>query len=348
MTIGMFSKKKKDEEFFSELRKDAVSGEWILVAAGRAKRPQQYAARIRVKPSSQAACPFEEARIGGQDPLLWYPHPAAAKKDVLGEWFIQVVRNKYPAVMPHEDKTCAVAGEDGPYERMDGVGYHEVIVTRPHTQSMGEMTTEEVALVLRAYRERFAALQKDPCVSYILIFHNHGVEAGASISHPHSQLMALPIIPPDVQRSLNGSAAFYKSHAACIHCRIISWELEDKKRIVYQNEDFLVIAPHASHISFELRIYPLIHDPYFYLLPEDRLETAAEALRVALGKLHVALDDPAYNFFIHTASTHAVADHYHWHLEILPKVSMPAGLELGTGVDVTVVRPEDVPHLLSV
>ena len=338
--------KKKQEELFSEMRKDAVSGEWVLVAAGRAKRPHAFRQK-REKPAPVEDCLFETGRINGSDPLLWYPHPESIKKDVLEDWFVQVITNKYPAVMPHADRTCAVAGDDGPYERIDGVGYHEVIITRPHDRSLGQMTVEEVSLVIRAYRERFAALKKDPCIQYILIFHNHRREAGASISHPHSQLIAFPIIPPDVQRSVRGSAEFYEAHAACIHCRMISWELEDKRRIVYENKDFVVIAPYASRISFELRMYPKIHDPHFDLLPEERIETAADALTTVLRKLGTALEDPAYNFFIHTTPASNHMEHYHWHMEILPKTSVPAGLELGAGVDVTVVRPEDVPNLLS-
>src|SRR3989338_64699 len=342
----MFSKKKKEEELFSEMRKDAVSGEWILVASGRAKRPHAFR-RKGEKTSPMDDCPFEGERINGSMPLLWYPHPSSLKKDVLEDWFVQVITNKYPEVMPHADRTCAVAGDDGPYERIDGVGYHEVIITRPHERSLGQMTVEEASLVVRAYRERFAALKKDPCIKYILIFHNHGREAGASINHPHSQLIALPIVSPDVQRSVHGSKKFYEAHAACIHCRMISWELEDKRRIVYENKYFLMIAPYASRISFELRMYPKIHDPHFDLLPEERLKTAADALTTALRKLDRALEDPAYNFFIHTSPTTDTTEHYHWHLEILPKTSVQAGLELGTGVDVTVVKPEDVPSLLS-
>ncbi|OGZ46082.1 MAG: hypothetical protein A3J54_02545 [Candidatus Ryanbacteria bacterium RIFCSPHIGHO2_02_FULL_45_13b] len=341
----MFSKKKKDEELFSEMRKDAVSGEWILVAAGRAKRPHAFRLK-RERPVSMKDCPFEEVRINGSDPLLWYSHPESVKKDVLENWFVQVITNKYPAVMPHADRTCVVAGDDGPYERIDGVGYHEVIVTRPHDKSLGQMNVAEATLVFRAYRERFAILKKDPCIQYILIFHNHGHEAGASIDHPHSQLIALPIIPPDVQRSVHGSKKFYEAHAACIHCRMISWELEDRRRIVHENKDFVVIAPYASRISFELRMYPKIHDPHFDLLSEERLETAAEAVTTALGKLGSALEDPAYNFFIHTTPTSNHMEHYHWHMEILPKTSVLAGLELGAGVDVTMVKPEDVLSLL--
>lgn len=341
-------KKKKDEELFSEMRKDAVSGEWVLIAAGRAVRPHAFARRKREGVRLQGTCPFEGERINGSDPLLWYPHPASIKKDAIKDWFVQVITNKYPAVMPHVDRTCAVAAEDGPYDRIEGAGYHEVIITRPHDKSLGQMSVEEAALVVRAYRERYAALDADVCVAYILIFHNHGREAGASIDHPHSQLIALPIIPPDVQRSVRGSAEFYEAHAACIHCRLINWELEDKKRVVFENEDFVVLAPYASRASFELRMYPKKHDPHFELLDENKLHTCAEALVHALGRLYAVLHDPAYNFFIHTTPANANnAAHYHWHLEILPKISVPAGLELGAGVDVTVIKPEDVPNLLA-
>lgn len=346
----MFSRKKieKHGELVSELRKDAVSGEWVLVATDRSKRLGEFNEHKRKKLQPQSSCPFEDTRINGEDPLLWYSHPESGMKDSLDEWFVQVIANKYPAVMPHVDRTCAVMSDKGPYERMDGVGYHEIIVTRPHERSLGSMTIDEASLVIRAYRERFATLKKDPCVAYILVFHNDGEEAGASISHPHSQLIAFPIIPPDVARSIRGSTEFYNAHGACIHCRMIAWELEDGERIVFENEKFIVIAPYASRVSFEIRIYPREHAPHFDLMPELQLDLFAQALTVTLKKLQDALGDPAYNFFIHTAPTNQHdGEFYHWHTEILPKTAVPAGLELGTGVDVVTVAPENVPGLLA-
>ncbi|PJE64789.1 MAG: hypothetical protein COU90_00790 [Candidatus Ryanbacteria bacterium CG10_big_fil_rev_8_21_14_0_10_43_42] len=344
----MLPEKKEKTHRYSELRQDIVSGEWVLIATGRAKRPDQYASRSRQKPASETHCPFEGPRINDKEPILWYPHPESNAKDNFDDWFVQVVENLYPAVTPHEKKTCAIAKQDGLYNTMSGIGYHELIITRPHERSLGEMTPQEAALVVRSYRERYMALGDDECVAYILVFHNHGHEAGASISHPHSQLVALPIVPPDVQRSFHGSAMFYKKFKTCIHCQIIHWERKQKSRIVYENDTFLVITPYAPHGSFELRIYPKEHASHFKYIPEESIEQLGDALSKALGMLHRTLKDPAYNFFIHTTPENEEnTDHYHWHFELLPKISTPAGLELGTGLDVIAVAPEQVPGLLN-
>jgi UDPglucose--hexose-1-phosphate uridylyltransferase len=209
-TRHMPAKKKKITHQHSELRQDIVSGEWVLVATGRAKRPHRYSTRAHRKQQSASECPFEGPRINDTEPILWYPHPASNAKDNFDEWYVQVVENLYPAVSSHKEVTCALERPDGLYNTMPGIGYHELIITRPHDRSLGEMTPAEAALVVRSYRERYVALGNDACVAYILVFHNHGHEAGASISHPHSQLIALPVVPPDVQRSFRGSAAFFK------------------------------------------------------------------------------------------------------------------------------------------
>jgi UDPglucose--hexose-1-phosphate uridylyltransferase len=343
----MFSRKKKEKQYISELRKDLVLGDWVLMATGRKKRPQNVIKRRREKPQPIAKCPFESSRINNKDPLLWYVHPSCVQKDDIEEWFVQVIENKYPALIPHAGGVCPVRGQYGLYRNMPGVGYHEVIVTRPHEQSIGQMSVEEVAFIIRAYRERYIVLKSDNCIAYILVFHNHGKEAGASISHPHSQLIALPIIPPDVKRSFKGSKQFFERIGKCIHCYMLEWEQEDKKRIVYENEAFIALAPYASRISFEVRIYPKKHNPHFEMIREEEILQFADVLTVILGRMNTVLADPAYNFYIHTAPViNESVDYYHWHMEILPKTSVPAGLELGTGVDVVVVAPEEVPQLL--
>lgn len=347
--MTLFKKKKTAVHgLLSELRQDFVSGDWVLVASGRAKRPQDFVSKKKKVPETISTCPFESSRITREKPLLWYPHPSAADKDSPKSWFVRVVANKYPAVAVHTGRSCAVPYNDGIYKAMVGVGYHEVIVTQPHTKSLGQMMVEEVALVVRSYRDRYVALDKDPCIAYILVFHNHGADAGASIMHPHSQLIALPIVPPDVQRSFDGSLSFFKRIGKCIHCKMLEWELNAGERVVYENGDFVVLAPYASRVSFELRIYPKYHNPHFNYISEERIFGCADALSTALRKLYAVLENPGYNFFIHTspANIHNGA-HYHWHIEILPKTSTPAGLELGTGVDVVVVRPEEVPRILN-
>jgi UDPglucose--hexose-1-phosphate uridylyltransferase len=333
----------------SELRQDIVSGEWVLVATGRARRSEDFA-RVKKTPAQpKKSCPFEDPQKSGNPaPLLWYPHPGARARDDFANWFVQVIPNKYPAVIPHAQNVCSSQHRRGIYSSMDGVGYHEVIITRKHEESLGLMSLAEAEVVIRAYRERYMSVKNDPCLAYVLVFHNHGREAGASVPHPHSQIIALPIVPPDVVRSFAGSERFFKREDACVHCRVVAEELKLGERIVYENERFVALAPYASHSSFELRIYPKRHNPRFETVSDKDMHHLADALTRILKKLYKALGDPAYNFFIHTAPLIGEAgQNYHWHLEILPKTSTPAGLELGTGVDVVVVSPEDVPRMLK-
>lgn len=334
----------------SELRQDLVSGEWVLVSTNRAHRPHSEASSAELStPEARAKCPFENPQASGNpQPIVWRAREHESASGARDRWFVQVIPNKYPAVFVHKKNICAGSSMRGPYAVMDGIGYHEVVITRDHDRSLGVMNSEEVKLVLDTYRARYLALQEDPCIAYILIFHNHGVAAGASLAHPHSQLVALPIVPPDISQSFAGSAQFYKTHGVCVHCRMIEEELRTRRRVVYENEAFVVFAPYASHTTYELRIYPKTHEAHFEMIADEDARLCADALATALGKIYRALANPPYNFFIHTAPVGNGKAHYHWHLEILPKLSVPAGLELGTGVDVVVVAPEDVPQLLSV
>jgi UDPglucose--hexose-1-phosphate uridylyltransferase len=184
-------------------------------------------------------------------------------------------------------------------------------------------------------------------VKYISIFKNYGRSAGASIVHPHNQIVAMPVIDPDVARSIHGSAKYYQSHKECVHCNMLQWELEEKVRTVYENKEFVVVCPFVSRVSFEVRIYPKQHLSYFErITPEQKLRLG-EAVKTALGKVKYNLDDPDYNMFLHTAPCDGqLYDHYHWHLEIFPKTSIWAGLELSTGMEVCTVLPEEAAGLL--
>lgn len=328
----------------SEFRKDIISGEWILIVAGRRNRPgakEESVSERKRKISSRATCPFEHPQKKDLAlPVLWYPHPAIAASENVRSWFLQVLPNKYPAVAPHH--ICPADESYGPYSIREGIGFHEVIITRDHIRTLADMTQEEVDVVLHAYQERYVSIESEPCIRYILIFHNYGEQAGASLSHPHSQLIAIPIIPPDVRRSLEGSRRYFEKNKICGHCDALAFEIKNKKRIVYQNKKFIVVAPFASRVSFEIRIFPKVHGAHFeHMVREDRLELA-DALRVALKKIKKALHDPDYNFFIHTAPAKTDGmDHYHWHIEILPRVARWAGVELGTGIQVVAIPPEE-------
>jgi UDPglucose--hexose-1-phosphate uridylyltransferase len=205
---------------------------------------------------------------------------------------------------------------------------------------------KKVEEVIKAYQERYLALMEHKCVNYISIFYNHGREAGASVSHPHSQLIAMPILPADINRSLRGAERYREEHGRCIHCRMLKWEKEEK-RSIFQNEYFIVYAPFVPRTAFELRVYPRKHKSNFEKMNKTERKYLAEALWQALHRLHKGLKDPAYNFFIHTAPCDG-KDYgfYHWHIEILPKTAIWAGFELSTGIEISTIEPEEVAKFL--
>ncbi len=336
---------KRDES--PEFRKDLVSGDWILVASGRRKRPMLTKKSVVAakKDDGKENCPFEDPqKAGNPAPLLWHPRPGkrdSANLEDLSSWFIQVIPNKFPLFF--HQKSCPEMRKKGDAEfRLPAVGYHEVIITRDHNKTLDKMTLEEVDLVLKTYQERHLTLLKDPCVKYVLILHNQGEAAGASVPHPHSQIMALTIIDPDISSSLSGSWNYYKVYRKCVHCTMLEHELKEKVRIVKKNKHFVTVVPFAPRVSYETRIYPLVHSSKFQEITDEQRKALAESLKDALTRINKAMDNPDYNFFIHTAPVDdGDSDHYHWHLEILPRGFKWAGLELGMGIEVVAVPPEE-------
>jgi UDPglucose--hexose-1-phosphate uridylyltransferase len=321
-------------EKISELRQDLVTGDWVVIATGRAKRPEDFAAtkREKIVEDPNRPCFFcHPEETGQEEDLLIY-------KKQNGDWSLRVFPNKYPAFTRSRTPNHF---EEGPYFGMDGVGYHELIVTRDHSKQLANLEAVEVAEALDAYQERYLDLMSRKSVNYIEIFHNHGKEAGASIGHPHSQLMAIPVISPYVQMELDGAEVYYKSNKKCVYCTMVAWEVENKKRVVFENADFLVFCPYSSRASFETWVIPKKHKPYFERTSNDEKLHLAEALRTALNKIYKAMDDPAYNFYIHTAPCDGKDyPHFHWHIEILPRTSVWAGFELSTGIEISTIQPE--------
>ncbi len=315
----------------SELRQDIVTGDWVVIATGRAKRPDAFMHADRV-PSSEEFDPFENPEESGQE------------KDVLiyrlddGDWSLRVIPNKYPAFS--RGKPIKELSE-GPYFSMNGVGYHEIVITRDAHRSLPLLETWQVAEVIDAYQERYLALMNRKSVNYIQVIHNHGKEAGASLSHPHSQLMAIPVVSPYIALELDGAENYYKSNKEKVYSVICQYELEQGKRLIYENEHFVVFCPFASRSAFEIMILGKRHNPYFERITEEEKFSCADALQKALQSLYVGLNDPAYNFYIHSAPCDGREyPQYQWHIEILPHTATWGGFELATGIEVSTIQPE--------
>ncbi len=321
----------------SQLRFNLGSKDWVLIATGRGKRPDTFAKQERAKDlTPESECVFCNLETQ-EKPVLEY-------KDEKGQWFLAVIPNKYPA-FTHADSLHERA--EGPYSLMDGVGFHEVVITRDHRQSLAEMPPEQARRVIDAYQERYLQLSKEKFVNYISIFHNHGREAGASVGHPHSQIIAVPLIDPDLMRSLNGSRVFFENQGECVHCKMIEWDMEDGRRVVFENKNYIALAPFASRVSFEVRIYPKIHQAYFERIGEPDKDSLVDVLQSVLKKMFAGLNDPPYNFFVHTAPCDGKDySHYHWYIDILPKTVTWAGFELGAGIEISTIEPEKAAEYL--
>lgn len=317
----------------SELRQDLISGDWVVIATGRAKRPDEFSRNVR-KPDEVGIenCLFEDPVASGQEKDVLIYHRAD------GEWTLRVFPNKYPAFSKGKISTAI---SEGPYCAMRGTGYHEIVVTRDHYRQLALLTPVEVAEVIDAYQDRYLEHMSKKGVNYIAIFHNHGKEAGASIAHPHSQLMAIPVIAPYIELELKGAEKYFKSNRHCVFCTMAEYESEQKKRVVYENEEFIAFCPFASRAAFEVWVMPKKHNPYFERITDEQKLKLAEVFQKGLSSIYKALNDPPYNFYIHTAPCDGKDyPHFHWHIEILPHTSTWAGFELETGVEISLIQPE--------
>jgi len=351
--------KKSKIQFSSELRFDLISKDWVVIATGRARRPETF--KIEKKERKEVprrTCPFCKKDIVNDAVLIFNQ----GKKIELGKsrgisWTTIVTPNKFPAFLPAPKLDKKIEG--GLYQKMNAVGFHEVVITRNHKKSLGKMETLQIKEVIDAYHQRYLDLMKTPFVNYISIFHNHGVEAGASISHPHSQIITTPLLDVDLGRALSNAQRYFKKHKKCLYCQMDEWERKVGKRIVFENEDFLVLCPFASKVAFEVIISPRTHLSYFEKITEKEKWNLAEAFKMALGKLFKALNNPPYNFYLHTAPTNGVKprgghatlrgvnyDFYHWHWTILPKTSTWAGFELGAKMEISTIEPEKAAEYL--
>jgi UDPglucose--hexose-1-phosphate uridylyltransferase len=325
-----------------ELRKDPVVGRWVIISTERGRRPSDFTTEpVRARGGNCVFCPGNEPKT---------PHEILAGRapdspaDTPG-WSFRVVPNKFPALRIEGE--LEPSGE-GLYDRMNGVGAHEVVIETPeHAATLATLPVDTVADVLLAYRDRVVDLKKDPRFEYILVFKNHGAAAGASLEHPHSQLIATPIIPIMVLEELKGAAEYYAIKERCVWCDIVRQERRAQRRLVTERHGFMAVAPFAPRFPFETWILPTVHRSAFEETGIDALRGLAEVLGDFLRRIDQVLQHPPYNFMLHTAPLReGPLDHFHWHLEIIPKLTNVAGYEWGSGFFINPVPPEDAAAAL--
>lgn len=323
----------------NEFRQDLISGEWVLFATERARRPGE-GQEVRRLLQPRESCPFEDPEKSGNEVVATFLNEAKT------DWVAKAIKNKFPAVAAGEAEEIRQAG---PFNVLEGKGVHEVIVFKDHERDFYEFSKEEVAEIFKVYQSRYVAMLDSGSRKYTLIFHNHGVQAGATVQHPHSQVISIPILPPDVEKSIRGSENFYRKHGTKVYDVMLNWERNEKARIVYENENFLVFCPFVSKTEYEVRIFSKEGHAHFEKMPEELFADLGDAFSTVFKKIGKALDKPDYNFFIHTSpidsSSAKAHEFYSWHIEILPKVASVGAFELASGMEINVVDPDEAAKL---
>lgn len=329
------------------LRQNIVTGEWVVIAPGRAKRPEDFVIEKPRTSARKAPCPFCKGGDG-------FNHALA--EDRKNNVF--VVPNKFPAFVKSAKEAPPMIKEDlGIYTCLPALGGHEVIAIADHMRDISHLTQKDIIDLISVYQSRYLVYEKSTNVAYTMIIHNHGPEAAQSIEHPHSQLFASSVIPNYVLKEIDGSKKYYQKKNICVFCDIVKQEKAFKKRIIFENKNFIAFTVFAARFPFEVWIMPQKHHPYFEDLEKEKLPDLADCLKDVLAKLDIKLNDPPHNFFIHTAPHKNNNDpafdhfegkkHYHWHIEIAPRISKFGGYELGSGMIIDVVEPEKAADYLK-
>lgn len=327
----------------SEIRQDPTTKEWVIIATERQKRPSDFACRASrtEKPSYVKSCPF----CPGNENLT----PPAVLSHICsntGDWQIRVFDNKFPAVAPGGSPSRRVY--HGLFLGMDGVGYHEVIVETPiHNLALAMMSDIEVSDLLSAYRQRYDAMAQAPLIKSIIIFKNSGPAAGTSLDHPHSQLVATAIVPRHMRIQYEVAISYYDDNGRCLYSDLTAREIEAGVRIVMETESFAVFHPYASHRPFETWIIPKVKQASFSQISMEDIQDLARVLRLTLLKLYHGLDNPDFNFVIDSAPVgEESTDFYRWHMRIIPRISEAAGFEIGSGIYINTVLPEETARFM--
>jgi UDPglucose--hexose-1-phosphate uridylyltransferase len=333
-----------------ELRKDPIIGRWVIIATERAKRPDDFKAPESGPPEGE--CPFCEGRESHTPPEIRAVREGHSRPNTPG-WKLRVVPSIKP-ILRIEGKLDRRG--QGVYDVMNGIGAHEVIIETPqHIDNICDLDTQQIVHTINFYKERLIDLEKDPRFKYVLIFKNYGWAAGAGrVRHSRSQLIATPVNPKRVKEELAGAHRYFEYHERCVFCDLIKQEMASKERVLIDIDGFIAIAPFASRFPFEVWILPKKHSCDFIKLESSDMKDLAEILREVLLKIKKGLGNPPYNYILHTAPFRrfkpgywrTVDQDYHWHIEIMPKLTRVAGFEWGTGFYICPISPEKAAEFL--
>lgn len=325
-----------------ELRKDPIIGRWVIISTERGKRPVDY--EIPAPAVSHGSCPFCYGQEHLTTPEILAVRPPETAPNSPG-WQLRVIANKYPALRVEGE--LEKSGE-GLYDKMSGIGAHEIIVEMPeHNRFLSDLDIPHIQNILSAYVSRMQDLKRDTRLKYLMIFKNQGYRAGASLEHSHSQLIATPIVPKSINEELAGAQEYYNYKERCVFCDIVKQETEDRRRLVLENEYFISIAPFAARFPFECWLLPKKHESNFENSTPADLALLAAMLKETLLRIKASVSNPPYNLVLHTAPCQMSGlQHFHWHMEIMPRLTRVAGFERGTGFYINPTPPEEYARFL--
>jgi len=328
----------------NEVRKDYLLNRWVVIAKERKKRPTDFVNKETTE--KEGICPLCPGNEHMTPPAILTYLSVNGKlkkaKDQNGlchkNWLVRVIPNLYPVFDPPTKENETI--KEGPFLKRP-VGHHEVFVESPcHTEHPGTARVSQLIYTINAYLDRLTVLSQKSYVQNLVIFRNHGREAGASLSHAHTQLIASPILPTIIDEELEASENYYNKNNECLFCNILNKEKEGS-RFIWENSSFVVFTPWASVNPLEFWLIPKRHQSNMVDLTASEVKDLAETMRLCLGGLRSLLNDPPYNFGFHTVLIEAAKDFYHWHLEVYPKLAIWAGFEKSTGMFINTISPED-------
>ncbi len=325
-----------------QLRKDPILKQWVIISPERGKRPSDFKA-APTKLDDSVDCPFCQGHESMTPPETLAFRTAGTAANSTG-WWVRIIPDKAPILIPEGDSNREGIGM---FDAMNSIGVHEMVIESPdHATTISNATPNQVKEIIWAYKQRILELKKNPRYKHFMIVKNHGAGLSA-LSHAHSHIIATPIIPKRIEEELEGAREYFHYHDRCLICDIVKQESRDKSRLVYEDENFIVFCPFASRFPFEMQIAPKSHQPFFETITNDMVVAFANTLQISLKKLETLLPGQPYNFILHTSPTSdSYKDFYHWHLEIIPKLTKTAGFEWGSGFYINPTPPEDAAEAL--